>query len=179
MTIHEAATLLRTPLIDWTQPQVWCDRGCGEGLFTLALATLLAPGSTIYAVDQSQSALANIPNEHEGVSIRKIHGNLNSYSLQLPGADGILIANALHFIPEQENLLRRLRDVSKRFLIVEYERSQSSRWGPYPVTFGALRNLCQAVGLESVTQIGFRKSRFGGTMYSALAEAMTPTKETS
>ena len=171
MTIDQAAVLLRTPRIEWTRPQVWCDLGCGEGLFTLTLATLLAPGSTIYAVDRNQSALRRIPDEHHGANIRKIHGDLNSDRLQLPSADGILMANVLHFIPKQESLLKRLRDVSERFLIVEYEQGRSSSWQPYPVTFQKLRDLFLVIGIHSLTQIGTRRSRFGGTIYSALAEA--------
>jgi trans-aconitate methyltransferase len=170
MTIQQAAALLRTPRVEWTQPQVWCDLGCGEGLFTRTLATLLAPGSTIYAVDRNQPALGRIPDERHGVTVRKILGDLNDDSLQLPSADGILMANVLHFIPEQENLLKRLRDVSERFLIVEYEQGQSSTWRPYPVNFQKLRDLFHAAGVHSVTQISTRKSRFGGTMYAALAE---------
>ena len=171
MTIDQAAALLRTPRVEWTRPQLWCDLGCGEGLFTLTLATLLAPASTIYAVDRNQSALQRIPEEHHGANIRKIHGDLNSDRLQLPSADGILMANVLHFIPKPESLLKRLRDVSGRFLIVEYEQGRSSIWRPYPVTFQKLRDLFFVVGIHSVTQISTRKSRFGGTMYSALAEA--------
>jgi ubiquinone/menaquinone biosynthesis C-methylase UbiE len=171
MTIDQAAALLRTPRIEWKQPQVWCDLGSGEGLFTLTLATLLAPGSTIYAVDRNQSALQRIPKEHHGASIRSIHADLNSDRLQLPSADGILMANVLHFIPKQENLLERLRDLSARFLVVEYEQGRSSTWRPYPVSFQKLRELFSVVGIRSVTQISSRKSRFGGTMYSALGEA--------
>jgi hypothetical protein len=140
-------------------------------VFTLTLATLVAPGSTIYAVDRNRSALQRIPKEHHGASIGKIYGDLNSDRLQLPSADGILMANVLHFIPKQESLLKRLRDVSERFLIVEYEQGRSSTWRPYPVSFQKLRDLFYVVGIHSVTQVSTRRSRFGGIMYSALGEA--------
>src|SRR5207247_6318326 len=35
----------------------WADLGAGEGAFTLALADLLPPGSTIHAVDRDAGAL--------------------------------------------------------------------------------------------------------------------------
>jgi transposase len=35
--ISEAITLIRTPLIDWTRPQFWCDLGSGSGTFTIYL----------------------------------------------------------------------------------------------------------------------------------------------
>ena len=83
------------------------------------------------------------------------------------------MANSLHFIREQAQLLSRLTAVSQRFLVVEYERSQSSRWEPYPIDFQKLGALFHEVGADAVHRIKTRKSRFGGTMYSALAEVGT------
>jgi len=173
MTIDQAAALLRTPRIEWARPQIWCDLGCGEGVFTMALASLLAPGSTIHAVDADQRALRKVPEEHGGVPIRTVLADVNSLSLRLPYCDGVLMANSLHFIQEQAQLLARLTDVSQRFLIVEYERSRSSRWEPYPIDFQKLSALFHEVGADAVYRINTRKSRFGGTMYSALAEVDT------
>jgi hypothetical protein len=107
----------------------------------MALAHLLAPGSTIYAVDLDRSTLERVPDQHDGVEIRKIVGDLQSSSLRLPPVDGILMANTLHFIREQQALMRRLLSVADRFLIVEYERPRPNRWGPYPVGFERLRQL--------------------------------------
>jgi SAM-dependent methyltransferase len=132
MNINEAIALIRTPLIEWAQPQSWCDLGSGSGTFTVALAQLLAPGSTIYAVDFDHGALERVPDQHNRVEIRKIVGDLQSSSLRLPSVAGILMANTLHFIQEQQIFLKRLRSVADRFLIVEYEQSKPNRWRPYP-----------------------------------------------
>src|SRR5882757_7348390 len=121
MKIGQATALIRTPLIDWVRPQSWCDLGCGSGTFTTALAQLLASGSTIHAVDLDQRALEEIPDRYDGVEIRKIVGDLQSPNLHLPSVDGILMANALHFIRNPPLFLRRLLPVTDRFLIVEYE----------------------------------------------------------
>jgi trans-aconitate methyltransferase len=115
MKITEATALIRTPLIEWARPQSWCDLGSGSGTFTVALAQLLAPGSTIYAVDFDQRTLEGIPDQHDGVKIRKIVGDLQSSSLRRLPVDGILMANTLHFIREQQALLRRLLSVADRF----------------------------------------------------------------
>ena len=64
------------------------------------------PGSTIYAVDLDQKALAEIPDLYDGVEIRKVLGDLQSPGLRLPSVDGILMANSLHFIWEQRLFLR-------------------------------------------------------------------------
>jgi len=170
MNTREAIALIRTPLIEWAQPQSWCDLGSGSGTFTLALAQLLAPGSIIYAVDFDHGALERVPDQHNRVEIRKIVGDLQSSSLRLPSVAGILMANTLHFIQEQQIFLKRLRSVADRFLIVEYERSKPSRWGPYPVGFERLRQLFTEAGVERVEKLTTKPSRFGGTMYSALAE---------
>lgn len=136
----------------------------------MALAQLLAPGSTIYAVDWDRRTLEGIPDQYDGVEIRKIVGDLQSSTLRLPPADGILMANTLHFIQEQQALLRRLLSEADRFLIVEYERHRPHRWGPYPVGFERLRQLFSDAGVERVERLATRPSLFGGAMYSALAE---------
>jgi hypothetical protein len=46
--------------------------------------------------------LEAIPDQHDGVVIRKIDGDSG---LRLAPVDGILMANALHFIQEQRALL--------------------------------------------------------------------------
>jgi hypothetical protein len=85
--------------------------------------------------------LEGIPDQHDGVEIRKIAGDLQSSSLRLPSVEGVLMANTLHFIQEQQIFLKRLRSVANRFLIVEYERSRPNRWEPYLVGFEKLRRL--------------------------------------
>ena len=136
----------------------------------MALAQLVAPGSTIYAVDFDQRALEEIPDQYDGVEIRKTVADIGSPSLRLPAVDGILTANTLHFIQEQQVFLRRLLSVTDRFLVVEYERSKPNRWGLYPVGFERLRQLFTWAGVERVEKLATRPSLFGGTMYSALAE---------
>jgi methylase of polypeptide subunit release factors len=106
MNTIDAMALLRTPDIEWAQPQSWCDLGCGSGTFTIALAESLASGSTIHAVDLNQTALEAIPDQHHGVAIRKVLGDLRSPSFRVPTVNGILMANALHFIQDQNLFLK-------------------------------------------------------------------------
>ncbi len=80
------------------------------------------------------------------------------------------MANTLHFIPEQEVLLRRLLSLTNRFLIVEYERSWPNRWGPYPVGLDRLRQLFRQAGAERVEKLATQPSLFGDILYSAIAE---------
>lgn len=169
MTTSQAVELIHTPLIEWTRPQSWCDLGCGSGTFTAALAQLLPAGSTIHAVDQDPRALAKIPNRYDGVEIQKALGDLQRPNLILPSVDGILMANILHFIREQRLFLGRLFSVTDRLLIVEYERSTPNPWGPYPVGFEKLCNLLRGVRVDRVERLTTRPSKYGGTIYSAIA----------
>jgi len=136
----------------------------------VALAQLLAPGSTIQAIDLDQSALDEIPQRIDGVEIRKVIGDLQNPKLVLPSVDGILMANSLHFIRNQHDFLNRLLSLTDNFLIVEYERSMPTPWGPYPVGFERLREIFKDVGVKRLEKLATRPSRFGGTMYSALAK---------
>jgi ribosomal protein L11 methylase PrmA len=148
MKISEAIALIRTPMIEWERPQSWCDLGCGSGTFTTALARLSASGSRIHAFDLDQIALDRIQYRINGVEIHKVLADPRSPGLRLPSVDGILMANSLHFIEDQDLLLGKLLTVAERFLIVEYERSRPNRWGPYPVGFDKLRELFIGEGVE-------------------------------
>jgi hypothetical protein len=113
------------------------------GTFILALATLLPPGSVIYAIDKDEKSLA---------------------------LDGVLMANFLHFIEHQGDFVARLRPLSERLLIVEYDGRPPSQWVPYPLGFSVLRGLLLERGFKGVARVRTRPSRFGGEIYSALAE---------
>lgn len=136
----------------------------------MALAQLLAPGSVIYAVDFDPKALQQIPNQFEGVTIRKVIADIESPSLRFPSVEGVLMANTLHFVKDPLVLLTKIVSVANRFCIVEYERSRPHRWVPYPVGLGRLRQLFAEVGIDQVEKIAGRPSLFGGTMYAAFAE---------
>jgi hypothetical protein len=143
--------------------------GLRTGTFTLAVAQLLAPGSTVHAVDQNSKALAGIPADFNGVQILKITADLGTRELSLPAVDGVLMANSLHFIRRQSELLKELLTFTSQFVIVEYERFLPHPWGPYPVPFRKLRKLFAQAGVDRVEPIATRPSRYGGTIYSAFA----------
>jgi hypothetical protein len=170
MKISEAMALIRNPTLQQNRTQSWCDLGCDTGTFTMALAQSLASGSTIHAVDLDSKALGTIPDEDHGVVIRKVLADLRSPGLRLPTADGILMANSLHFIHDQHLFIKKLLPLTNNFLIVEYERSNPSAWGPYPVGFEKLRELFNQSGVQRVERLSTQRSRFGGTIYSAFAQ---------
>ena len=61
MTLQEGITLIKTDKIDSSKAASWADLGCGSGLFTYALASLLKDASVIYAVDKNLSSFNKSP----------------------------------------------------------------------------------------------------------------------
>jgi ubiquinone/menaquinone biosynthesis C-methylase UbiE len=156
---------------------VWADLGAGTGNFTWALAELLGPGATIYAVDRDGRAMqalrARMAASPPAATIIPQQAEVGG-PLRLPPLDGILMANLLHFIRDQPALLRRLAGLLRpdgRLLVVEYEQSTPLPWVPFPTPFARLGELCGAVGLGSPRQIGARRSPSSGQVLYAAAAA--------
>ena len=123
MTREEAIQLIRSPAPLNAEPGLWADLGAGSGTFTLALAQLLARGSSIYAVDQNVRSLKGIP-PADGITIEKIQGDFTSTALLPEKMNGILMANALHFVEDKLGFLKKVSThllPSGIFLIVEYK----------------------------------------------------------
>src|SRR5688500_9040181 len=91
---------------------LWADLGSGTGAFTLALADILGPESTIYSVDVDRQALKQ---QERAMRARfpttKVNYLAADYTdpLDLPPLDGIVMANALHFQRDKARVLRHLR----------------------------------------------------------------------
>jgi SAM-dependent methyltransferase len=154
-------------------PGVWADLGCGDGTFTRALAQLLAAGSVVHAVDLDAAALANIPEQRDGTAIAKHRSDFTRQPWPFDDRlDGILMANSLHYVPEQETFLRecdaRLKDEG-RFVVVEYDFERPNRWVPYPVSRRRLTALFANAGYSEPVWLGARASVYQrGEMYAAM-----------
>jgi SAM-dependent methyltransferase len=154
-------------------PGIWADLGCGDGTFTRALTHLLAPGSVVHAVDVDDVALASVALEQGRVSIVTHHADF----VQQPWPfderlDGILMANSLHYVRDQETFVRECDtrlEADGRFIIVEYDFERANRWVPYPVSRRRLTALFTAAGYSSPVWLGSRRSVYQrGEMYAAL-----------
>jgi len=159
--------------------RVWADLGAGRGTFTTALATLLGASGHVYAVERDAGAvdalekLAHRRGHDERARIDVVRADFATAPLTLQDVDGILMANSLHYVSDDDQppLLARLADkLNERgvLLIVEYDDRPRSRWVPYPVAFHRLAEVAQRAGLAEPELIGRRESAFGGTMYAAL-----------
>jgi len=95
MTLSEAISLINNGLTRPKGPVRWADLGCGEGLFTLALASLLPAGSVIYGVDKNNPLKKQTT--AGGVDIIPISADFVTDPLPLNNLDGLLMANYLPY----------------------------------------------------------------------------------
>lgn len=168
MTKSEAVTLISKGIDKSDQPQHWADLGCGTGLFTEALADLLPAQSVITAIDVNQQYLP--PTMGNSVSVQFQKADFVADDLIENSFDGILMANALHFVRDKRNLIQKLEqqfNSGAQFLVVEYDHSQANQWEPYPIPFTALKELFAGLGYTRIEKTGERQSVYGGNMYAA------------
>ena len=157
----------------------WADLGAGEGAFTRALVELLGGDGRVYAVDRDAASIAALGRWANGATAGVIPVLADfTRPFALPGLatsplDGLLLANALHFVREADVVLgalaARLRP-GGRIVIVEYEREIASRWVPYPIPVSRLGTLAASAGLSPPVVTATRPSAFGGKLYVAVAE---------
>lgn len=184
MEIDVATDLLRDAVGDaavvGAPGSVWADLGAGTGTFTRALAQLLGAHATIYAVDEDAAAVAALRtlslSSHDA-RVVPIGANF-AHLLDLPGLnsstplDGILLANALHFVRDAAavltHLVQRLRS-NGRVVVVEYDRREASRWVPYPIPAAHWPVLAARAGLRDATITASRPSEYAGYLYVGAA----------
>lgn len=157
---------------------VWADLGAGTGTFTRALSDLLAAGSRIYAVDRDARAVRALQSlDAHDVGIVPVRADLATSDLGaafgVTELDGVLLANALHFVRDAEDTLRRIaRSVRPggRVVVVEYDQRSPSRWVPFPIAAAALRDMAAHAGLVNFRVTATRPSAYAGTLYAAAAD---------
>ena len=170
MLKDHAVELIRNDMFMNRIVQTWADLGCGNGLFTSALADLLAKGSKIYAVDKNSSSLKKIPLCRD-IIIEKL--NKDFIKDNLPGdLDGILMANSFHYVNDKSSLINKIRGNFKLkpfFLIVEYDTDISNPWVPFPISFNSLKAFFKSAGYSSIKKLNERTSVYRrANIYSAL-----------
>jgi ubiquinone/menaquinone biosynthesis C-methylase UbiE len=173
--LREAIEMLTDSGIGELGPTTWADLGCGTGTFTLALADLLATGSHIHAMDRDRWALLKIPSLHKSVSITTHRGDFTNQMWPFDNLDGILMANSLHYVDDQATFIRACEarmTLPRRFLVIEYDTHEASRWLPYPVPQTRLTALFTAAGYSSIRMLRSRPSVYRrAALYAALVTA--------
>jgi ubiquinone/menaquinone biosynthesis C-methylase UbiE len=162
MELSEAIKLINHKSLPRTSKTIWADVGCGSGLFTHALASQLASGSTIYAVDKDGQALKKLQ-PPLNVSMEKIELDFIRDEINLYDLDGIVMANSLHFVQDKISFLQKLKKCFKAggsFLIVEYDIDVPNPWVPFPVSRHSLQRLFEQLGYGTIHKIHEVPSRY-------------------
>jgi ubiquinone/menaquinone biosynthesis C-methylase UbiE len=156
----------------------WADLGAGTGTFTHALAEILGPGSVIYAVDKDARALRALDSWRATSASQVVPVRADfTVTVDLPELrdallDGILLANALHFVRDARRVLAQLTQrvrIGGKIVVVEYDRRAASRWVPYPIPKSEWPELAKAAGLSNATVTATRPSTYAGLLYAATA----------
>jgi ubiquinone/menaquinone biosynthesis C-methylase UbiE len=173
---REAVALLASAI--HTRGGTWADLGAGEGVFTRALAELLGAEARIYAVDRDAHAIASLKRStsSSGSDVVAVTADITR-PFDFPGLgdgklDGILLANALHFVRDAGAVLGRLARVvapGGSVVLIEYDRRSASQWVPYPIQSSQLPALAAAAGLSPFHVTATRASDYGGELYVAAA----------
>jgi ubiquinone/menaquinone biosynthesis C-methylase UbiE len=156
---------------------VWADLGAGTGAFTLALADLIGPHGIIHAVDRDRAALAELRSAFvSAVPMAELRVRSADFTrrLELSELDGVIMANALHFVDDKAAVLALVRGYLKhggRLLLVEYDSDRGNDWVPYPITFETWRDVAAAAGFVDTQKLATVPSRFLHMIYSALSLA--------
>jgi len=131
-------------------------------------------GSRIFAVESRCSRARGTRALGEGKrgecdsSGRRLHGPFELPGLVETMLDGMIFANALHFVRDADIVLARLASRVRpggRVVFVEYDRRASSRWVPYPIPADRLPALAASAGLSAPVITATRPSAFGGNLY--------------
>jgi len=164
MTLHDAKNLINSKHINKSVIQTWADLGCGDGLFSNALISLLAYKSLIYAIDKSNFTSIN----KQIIFSRK---DFEKDNLKLTMLDGIMMINSLHFVKDKLMLLKKLKTYLKPngvFLLGEHDTNISNRWVPYPLSFSEATTLFEKAGFNKTEKINEHQSVYNSSkIYSA------------
>jgi hypothetical protein len=94
--------------------------------------------------------------------------------LSLRDLDGIVMANALHFVRDKTPVLALVRGYLRdggRLVLVEYDSDRGNDWVPYPMSFDTWRRVADEGGFVDTRRLATVPSRFLGRIYSALSVA--------
>ncbi|HEA20009.1 hypothetical protein LCGC14_2216620 [marine sediment metagenome] len=144
---------------------VWADLGCGSGLFTSALASLLGADGRIFAVDNRPNPLSTAVKGN----IEFIKMDFMEDDLPFTDIDGFLMANLLHYVDDKMGFIKKLvkhLSPNGQFLIVEYETDMSSYLLPFPIKYKDLQQLFAQTGFKTSQYLGDKQSSYHfGKMY--------------
>jgi precorrin-6B methylase 2 len=155
----------------------WADVGSGWGAFTLALADLIGPQGVIYSIDRDEAALREqaqaMRSRFPDVTVHYVVADFTR-RCSLPPLQGLVTANALHFVEpgrklEVVRLLKSYLEPEGRLVVVEYNTDSGNMWVPYPFTYKNWEALAREAGFAHTQLLATAPSRFLKEFYSAMS----------
>lgn len=124
-------------------------------------------------MDVDSRMLKRVPSRHGGVDIATHVGDFTEFPWPFDALDGVLMANAFHYVRDHRAFLRRYDAHARRrrVLLVEYDTDQATPWVPYPLGYAAGVDLFRTAGYD-VSALGRRRSVYRrAEIYGALFTA--------
>ncbi|MEO0639853.1 MAG: class I SAM-dependent methyltransferase, partial [Bacteroidota bacterium] len=94
-----------------------------------------------------------------------VHDGDFTQEMELPPQDGVLMANALHYVQDKQRFLPHIFSYLKpggTFLLVEYETDRPQPpWVPYPLSFATFKDLATELGLTDIQKLHQVSSAYG------------------
>ena len=121
--------------------ELWCDLGAGSGFFTRLLQDKL-PNAEIIQFDKRSKK------NEEGFFVQ---GDITKLPFRSSAFDGVLCSQVLHYFPAKIRRdivwrISRILNPKGKFIVIEYEASQSSPWIPYPLPNEKMRGEIMRLG---------------------------------
>ncbi len=146
------------------------------------LSELLGVEATIFGVDRNRSALRRLELNFKSLRPRaQILPLCADFTkpLPLPPLNGILMANALHFVPDSKkgnvlSQLMRLLIPGGRFVLVEYNSNRGNLAVPHPLGEFEFLRLAEHVGLSDCQIRARVPSSFLNEMYAGVGTRPAP-----
>ncbi len=93
-------------------------------------------------------------------------------SLGFNGMDGVLMANALHFVNDKAPVVALVRSYLKpggRFVLVEYDSDRGNLWVPHPIGYTTWLAVAPGAGFSGTRLLGRVPSRFLTAIYATMS----------
>ncbi|MCH7402472.1 class I SAM-dependent methyltransferase [Belliella kenyensis] len=174
MKLKDGVNLIAAGVTKNANPQKWADLGCGSGFFSNVLAQLLPSESSITGVDTSYQTFQILTERSIDFSFRQADFTQDGFELEI--LDGILIANALHYVRDKRQFIANSLDWFRegaRFIIVEYDTRDANQWVPFPLPFDELPMYFDPSQFN-IEKIGERSSIFDQSKIYAATIASKP-----
>jgi ubiquinone/menaquinone biosynthesis C-methylase UbiE len=172
MELATAIELIRQGVTPEKPNAHWADLGCGDGLFTSALQSTLSADANILAIDKDRSSLDALRKRVvDHPSVETVNADFTEHTFRINSLDGILMANALHYVPDQVRFLTRLESYLSSggvIVLVEYDLTSGNRWVPYPISKSALPQLVSTTPFVLSKILHEVPSVYHRSIYSAL-----------